>query len=79
MNRAKAFCTRLSVSLSGKESTVVVLSLEDTYPARSAAVLSTLIDSYNEVWISNKNRSARNTSDFINDRLFLIEKEQLAF
>ncbi|MBQ7019954.1 MAG: chromosome partitioning protein ParA, partial [Bacteroidales bacterium] len=75
MSRAKAICQSLSVSLSGKESTVVVLSLEDTYPGRANAILNTLIDTYNEDWIRNKNRSARNTSDFINERLILIEKE----
>ena len=72
MSRAKAFCGNLSVSLSGKESTVVVISLEDTYPARSSSVISSLIDTYNEDWIRNKKRSARNTSDFINERLLLI-------
>ena len=75
MSRAKAYCQKLSVSASSKESTVVVLSLSDNYPSRSEAILSTLIDSYNEVWVSNKNRSARNTSNFINERLLLIEKE----
>ena len=75
MSRAKAFCEKLSVSLSGKESTVVVISLEDTFPERSSSVISSLIDTYNEDWIRNKNRSARNTSDFINERLLLIEQE----
>ncbi len=75
MGRAKAVCQNLSVSLSGKESTVVVLSLEDTYPGRAESILSTLIDTYNEDWVRNKNRSARNTSEFINERLLLIEQE----
>ena len=75
MSRAKDICKTLSVNLSSKESTVVVISLEDTYPARSSSVISSLIDTYNEDWIRNKNRSARNTSDFINERLLLIEQE----
>lgn len=34
-----------------------------------------MIDVYNEHWVENKNRSARNTTAFINDRLIVIEKE----
>ena len=52
-----------------------MLSLEDNYPQRASDILSSLLDIYNEVWVMNKNRSARNTSDFINERLVIIEKE----
>ena len=72
---AKAYCKKLNVSLSGKESTVLVLSLEDTFPRRAEDILNTLIDVYNEQWVANKNRSARNTTAFINDRLVVIENE----
>ena len=75
MAMAKHYCSELTVSLSGKESTVVVLSVEDTYPRRAADILTSLIDIYNEEWVRNKNRSARNTTDFINERLVVIEKE----
>ena len=75
MNVAKRYCSNLSVTLSNKESTVVVLSLEDNYPQRASDILSSLLDIYNEVWVMNKNRSARNTTDFINERLVIIEKE----
>ena len=75
MAMAKVFCQKLNISLSGKESSVIVLSMNDTYPARSSSILSGLIDVYNEVWISNKNRSAINTTEFINERLVVIEKE----
>ena len=71
----KAYAGRLSTSLSSKQSSVVVLTFTDVFPARSEAVLSTLLDIYNEEWVNNKNRSARNTADFINDRLVVIEKE----
>ena len=72
---AKNFGMTLSVTLSGKESTVVVMSMEDHFPQRISDILSTLIDVYNQEWIRNKNRSSKNTSDFINDRLFVIEQE----
>lgn len=72
---AKAYCGKLSVSLSDKESSVIVLSMNDTYPSRSIAALNSLIDVYNEVWISNRNRSAINTTEFISERLVVIEKD----
>ena len=75
MTMAKFYCRSLNVGLSGKESTVVVLSMQDTYPQRSSEILNTLIDVYNEEWIRNKNRSSKKTSDFINERLVLIEQE----
>ena len=73
--RAKAYCSRLSASLSSKQSSVVVLSLKDVFPTRAEAVLGTLLDIYNEEWVENKNQSVRNTSLFINDRLNVIERE----
>ncbi|MBQ5603071.1 MAG: hypothetical protein IIU89_01415, partial [Bacteroidales bacterium] len=75
MSAAKAFCRNMHIALSGKESSVLVFSINDTYPSRASSILSTLIDVYNEMWINNKNRAAINTTDFINERLVVIEKE----
>ena len=78
MSTAKAYCTKLNISLAGKESSVIVISMNDTYPARSSSIISSLIDVYNEVWIANKNRSAINTTEFINERLVVIEQDLAA-
>ena len=75
MSRAKSFGSKLSVGLSDKQSSVLVISEQDLFPARAANVISTLIDIYNEEWVENKNRAARNTSEFINERLTVIEQE----
>ena len=72
---AKKYCGKLAVSLSGKESSVVILKMTDTDPKRAANVISTLIDVYDEMWIANKNRAAVNTTKFINERLEVIERE----
>lgn len=72
---AKSYSSRLNLSLSGKESSVIIISLPDRFPSRSSAILSSLVDVYNEVWIANKNRSAINTAEFINERLIIIEKD----
>lgn len=74
-SRAKGFIGSLNSSLSNKESSVVVISLKDYFPDRASAIISALIDVYNEEWINNKNRSARNTTQFINDRLVVIQNE----
>ena len=34
-----------------------------------------MINTYNDEWVHDKNRSARNTTEFINERLVVIEKE----
>lgn len=72
---AKAYSGKINISLATKESSVIVLSMTDQYPTRAESVLSSLIDVYNEVWINNKNRSAINTTDFINERLVVIERD----
>ena len=78
MATAKGYCGKLNISLAGKESSVIVISMNDTYPARSSSIISSLIDVYNEVWIANKNRSAINTTEFINERLVVIEQDLAA-
>ena len=72
---AKGYSRALNISLSGKESSAIIMSLSDRFTSRSSAILSSLVDVYNEVWIANKNRSAINTAEFINDRLIIIEKD----
>ena len=72
---AKAYAGKLNIALSGKESSVAVISMTDQFPSRADAVISTLIDVYNEEWLANKNRSAINTAQFLNERLVVIEQE----
>ena len=75
---AKLYAGKLNVSLSGKMSSVVVLSMTDQFPSRADAVLSTLIDVYNEEWLNSKNRSAMNTAQFLNERIVVIEQDLAA-
>lgn len=72
---AKEYSKRLTAAVSGKQTSVIALGFEDTFPARAENVLSTLIDVYNAEWVHDKNRSARNTTAFINERLVVIEQE----
>ena len=78
ISTSKTYAGKLNVSLSGKMSSVVVLSMTDQFPTRADAVLSTLIDVYNEEWLNSKNRSAMNTAQFLNERLVVIEQDLTA-
>ena len=73
--RAKQYVSRLTAGLSNKQASVVVLTMQDMFPARAEAVLSTLMDIYTEDWVENKNQTVTNTSKFIDERLVIIERE----
>lgn len=69
------FSGNLIVTLNNKEGSVVDLTLTDRSTQRAQDVLNTLIGVYNENWISDKNQIAVSTSNFINERLGVIESE----
>lgn len=64
-----------SATLTDKEATAITLSKTDKSFARAKDILTTLIAVYNEKWVSDQNQIAVNTSEFINDRLVVIEQE----
>lgn len=66
---------RLVISMSNEKGTVIKLTLADQSTQRADEVLNTLIGVYNENWIRDKNQIAVSTSNFINDRLGVIEGE----
>ena len=72
---AKRYTAAMDVSISGKQTSVVVLSIKDRFPKRAENILNSLIDAYNESWVLNRNKAARVTTEFINDRLVVIEQE----
>ena len=57
------------------QSSILNMSLSDVSPQRAADVLNMLITIYNEETIKDKNQAAINTSNFISERLTIIEKE----
>ena len=75
MSRAKIYSSNLVVTVTGKNSTVLSLSMTDRFIPRAERILNTLIDVYNEEWVTDKSRSARKTSQFISERIQVIEKE----
>ena len=69
------FKQKLQVSLIDKKSSILNLSYNDADPKRAEDVLIALIEAYNENLLEGKNKIALSTSQFINDRLSLIERE----
>lgn len=66
---------RLQVSLQAKDASVINLQYNDEDIYRAEDVINTLIDVYNKSRIIEKNRKATSTSEFITDRLAVIERE----
>lgn len=66
---------RLSVTRDDEEATVLTLTYQDINTQRAEDYLNTLISVYNENWVKDRNQIAVSTSEFINDRLAVIESE----
>jgi len=74
-NTVQKYRDDINVELSNEGSTIINLTLRDMSKVRAEDVINTLIAVYNEDVIDDKNQIAINTSNFINDRLIIIEKE----
>ncbi|MBQ8061306.1 MAG: polysaccharide biosynthesis tyrosine autokinase [Bacteroidales bacterium] len=74
-NRAAYYAGRMGVTAPRDESSVVTLTMTDYSPERAKNVLATVLDIYNEQWVENKNRAAANTSEFIAERLSILQQE----
>jgi capsular exopolysaccharide synthesis family protein len=72
---AKAYLSALEVALSNEAATIIDLTFRDVSTRRSEDVLNTLIAVYNENWVKDKNQIAVSTSQFIDERLNVIENE----
>lgn len=70
-----SYNARLGVVMSDEKSSVIRLSISDESVQRADDFLSAVIGVYNENWIRDRNQIAVSTSNFINDRLGVIESE----
>lgn len=75
INVAASFSARLGVRMAIPQSTMLKLSITDSSVPRAEDVLNTLISVYNEDLINDRNQVTINTSNFISERLNIIEKE----
>lgn len=72
---ALAYAGSIKAETETDYSSVISLSHNDVSTERAEDLLQTLIDVYNENWIRDKNQIAVSTSEFIKDRLAVIESE----
>ena len=66
---------KMKAALNGKQSTIIDITYNDVNVQRAEDFLNTLISAYNESWVRDKNQIAISTSEFINERLKVIERE----
>ena len=72
---AGSYGGRLVIAMGNDKGSVINLTITDQSTQRAQEVLNTLIGVYNEYWIRDKNQIAVSTSNFINERLGVIESE----
>ncbi len=67
--------SQISVTPSGKLSTVIRLEMEDEVPQRANDILNALAKSYSNSLIRDKNKMAENTLQFIEERIRVVKKD----
>ena len=75
MSAVSSCKSRMEVKLNDEKSTIVDITYKDVNSQRADDFLRMLISAYNENWVKDKNRIAVSTSEFINERLNVIEQE----
>ena len=65
----------ISAGLVDNKGTLIAISYRDIHPKRAEDIISTVIDVYKESWVNDKNQITRATSNFITDRLGVLERE----
>lgn len=65
----------LKVEPTTKTSTVIRLTLDDAVPQKGEAILNSLINAYNQAAVTDKNKVAANTLQFVEKRLRMVSGE----
>lgn len=65
----------IRVSQRNQRASIINLAINDVSRARGEDILATLIAVYNEGWIKDRNQITAATTDFIRERLSIIESE----
>ena len=66
---------KMKADLQDERGTIIDITYKDVSIQRAEEFLNTLISVYNENWVKDKNQIAISTSQFINERLKVIESE----
>lgn len=69
------YSSSLKVEPTSKTSTVIRLAIEDAVPQKGEAILNSLINAYNQAAITDKNKVAASTLNFVDKRLGMVSQE----
>lgn len=69
------FASELGVARKSKDGNTIVISATDKSTQRAEDLINAVISVYNEKWVENRNQVSVATSNFINERLGVIENE----
>lgn len=72
---ANVFSSKLTADTKALEGTLITIATNDESPARAKDVLNGIVQAYNDQWINDKKSIADATSNFIDERLNVIERE----
>ena len=72
---ANVFQSKMAVTEYDKETSLIVLTIQEQNEKRADDVLNTLYNTYKEDVVENKNRVAQNTAKFIDERIGIISSE----
>ncbi|PQV47710.1 capsular exopolysaccharide synthesis family protein [Jejuia pallidilutea] len=72
---AEWYSGKVAVAQAAEFSKIINLSLNDASPLKAKMVIDTLIAEYNRMSIREKNKKAKNTADFIDERVNLIASD----
>lgn len=75
LRRASGIKKRLTAVIADDKSTIINLKMTDSSPKQAEQILYTLVQVYNEKWVEDKNQVVVSTSQFIDERLRLLERE----
>lgn len=75
MAGAKEIKSRLKCNMADDKSTIINLSYTDYSTHQAEEVLYAIVQVYNEKWLQNKNQMTANTTQFIEARLRLLERD----
>lgn len=66
---------KINIAVASKKANVIGLSFVDELPKRGIDLLNTIVDTYNEYGIDEKNITARRTAEFLQQRIDLIDSD----
>ena len=72
---AGKYIGKLRYSLNKDDSNLISISINDNSIERADDILKTIVEVYNENWIKDKNKAARETKQFIETRLEYVSEE----